>query len=77
MQRIITSWEKRGRKEGIELGRREGQIKVLVYQLKERFGSIPLEFEDKFRSLPPEELMNLSGKLLYVSSLEEFNKHLH
>ena len=85
VQRIITSWEKRGRQEGVELGRqegvelgrREGQIKVLVYQLKERFGSIPLEFEDKFRSLPPEELMSLSGKLLHVSSLAEFTKFLN
>ena len=77
VQRMITSWEERGRKEGIVKGESQGQIKVLLFQLKERFGSVPPEVERKFQGLPSEKLLTLSGKLLEVSSLDEFSKFLH
>ncbi|HQD40498.1 MAG TPA: DUF4351 domain-containing protein [Bacillota bacterium] len=59
---------------GLAQGERQGQVKLLLHQVKARFGSIPPELENKFRSMPSEKLLFLSTKLLHASTLEEFKQ---
>ena len=90
VQQLMTSWERRGYErgmteglsegmaqglsQGLSQGERQGQIKLLLHQVKARFGSIPPELENKFRSMPSEKLLFLSTKLLHASTLEEFKQ---
>lgn len=90
MQQLMTSWERRGYErgmteglsegmaqglsQGLSQGERQGQIKLLLHQVKARFGSIPPELENIFSSMPSDKLLFLSTKLLHASTLEEFKQ---
>ncbi len=39
---MITSWERKGRAEGLREGLREGQLLVVEQVLTRRFGALPL-----------------------------------
>ncbi|MDD3880066.1 MAG: hypothetical protein PHP26_08770 [Syntrophomonas sp.] len=42
MLEITTSWEEKGRVKGIAEGKAEGQVSILLRQLKKKFGYLPV-----------------------------------
>jgi predicted transposase YdaD len=65
-----------GRREGRSAGRKEGEVegmrRLLLEQLRLRFGSLPLPVRRRIKALQSAaELRALAGKVLVASSLEE------
>ncbi len=57
---IVTSWMERG----IEQGRQQGEVALIMRQLNRRFGGVVPEVEARIRSLSTEQLENLGEALL-------------
>jgi predicted transposase YdaD len=88
MMEITTSWERKGRvrgriegrvegrEEGREEGRVEGQADILVRQLNKKFGHIPVEMENRVRTLSVEKLQELAEAIFDIKTLEEVKAFL-
>jgi predicted transposase YdaD len=80
MIEITTSWEQkgrvRGRIEGREEGRVEGQADILVRQLNKKFGHIPVEMENRVRTLSVEKQQELAEAIFDIKTLEEVKAFL-
>ena len=72
---LITSWERKGRAEGLREGRaeglREGQRLVVERMLMRRFGALPLGVRERLATLTADELTALADALLDFTSLAE------
>jgi flagellar biosynthesis/type III secretory pathway protein FliH len=72
---LITSWERKGRAEGLREGRaeglREGQRLVVERMLMRRFGALPLGVRERLATLTEGELTALADALLDFTSLAE------
>jgi len=72
---LITSWERKGRAEGLREGRaeglREGQRLVVERMLTRRFGALPSGVRERLATLTADELTALADALLDFTSLAE------
>jgi hypothetical protein len=72
---LITSWERKGRAEGLREGRaeglREGQRLVVERMLTRRFGALPSGVRERLATLTTDELTALADALLDFTSLAE------
>jgi hypothetical protein len=64
---LITSWERKGRAEGL----REGQRLVVERMLMRRFGALPSGVRERLATLTADELTALADALLDFTSLAE------
>lgn len=55
----------------IERGRREGERAVLLRQLTERFGALPIEVVARIQAAAPSELETMLSRVLTASALED------
>ena len=67
LMEITTSWHEKGRAEG----RIEGQIEIMMWLAKKRFGEVPSDLEREIRSLPEDRLRALRDALLNAANIEE------
>ncbi|ABQ89654.1 hypothetical protein RoseRS_1249 [Roseiflexus sp. RS-1] len=68
---LITSWERKGRAEGLREGLREGQRLVVERMLMRRFGALPSGVRERLATLTADELTALADALLDFTSLAE------
>jgi flagellar biosynthesis/type III secretory pathway protein FliH len=76
---LITSWERKGRAEGLREGLREGRAEglregqrlVVERMLMRRFGALPLGVRERLATLTADELTALADALLDFTSLAE------
>jgi predicted transposase YdaD len=71
---IMTIAEKlklMGEQEGLQKGLQKGQYKILLAQLEDRFGKVPLSVVRQLKNSSSAELMKLSKRVLHISSAEE------
>jgi flagellar biosynthesis/type III secretory pathway protein FliH len=68
---LITSWERKGRAEGLREGLREGQRLVVERMLTRRFGALPRGVRERLATLTTDELTALADALLDFTSLAE------
>ncbi len=61
-----------GRKEGIV----EGQANILLRLLKKKFGNIPVEMEERVKSLSMEKLQELAEAIFELETLEDVQNFL-
>jgi len=76
----MKAWRRRmeaeARREGRDEGQIEGMRELLVAQMKQRFGRVPLKIRAQIKALDSkQELRRLSAKLLSAGSLEEMGFH--
>jgi hypothetical protein len=71
MIELTTSWEKKGKVEGIAEGIAEGQATILLKLLKKKFGNIPDELESQVRKLPSEKLQQLAEAIFDLETIED------
>jgi predicted transposase YdaD len=69
--KVLGREYKRGRAEGIEEGRQQGELTILRRLLEKRFGPIPAWVEERLGGRSAEDLEALSIRLLEAQSLEE------
>ena len=69
---IFTSWMERG----IEQGRQQGEVALIMRQLNRRFGGVVPEVEARIRSLSTEQLENLGEALLDFSNASDLSAWL-
>jgi predicted transposase YdaD len=64
--------EKVGKREGKRAGKMEGLRQILLYQLEQRFGPLPLQVRRKVRNLSSvKKLEELAKRVLVAGSLAE------
>ncbi|MCL6613454.1 MAG: DUF4351 domain-containing protein [Firmicutes bacterium] len=73
MMEITTSWHEKGRAEGLV----EGQIALVLRQVRKRFGQVPAELEQALRSLSREKIEALGEALLDAKNLDELRAMMH
>ncbi|UMZ74743.1 hypothetical protein [Natranaerofaba carboxydovora] len=84
MEKLMTSWERKGReegrKEGIEKGKAEGKAEgelnalktVIINQAKQKFGSIKDSTEEKIKGISQKEkLEEIVVKLINLETEKE------
>jgi predicted transposase YdaD len=64
---IVTSWME----QGIEQGRQQGEVALILRQLKRRLGEVPAELEERIRSLSIAQLEDLGEALLDFSDTSD------
>jgi len=71
----VTTWEQRGiekgREQGLELGRAQGQVELLERQLVRRFGTLSEEARGELARATPEQLQTWGDRVLDAGSLAE------
>jgi predicted transposase YdaD len=60
-----------GHQEGRQAGRQEGEARVVLRQLRSKFGPLDPEVEERVRSADPDRLLEWSERLLNANSLED------
>lgn len=75
VMQIVTSWMRTG----IEQGRREGEVSIVMRLLRRKVGELNPEVEAKVRELPDSQLEALSEALLDFTSINDliywFDRH--
>lgn len=64
LMKYVTSWERRGIQIGIEKGRHEGEIAVILKQLERRLGRVSQASVKRIEKLPLERIEELAVALL-------------
>lgn len=64
-------WERNGLEKGLEKGRREGETKLLVRQLKLKFGGLRPEDQARVEVADSEQLLQWAERILTARSLDE------
>jgi hypothetical protein len=59
------------RRKGIEIGREEGERKIVLRQIAKRFGPVPATAREHIDALPASKLERLALRLLDATSLNE------
>ena len=73
---IITSWEKKGRQEGLLEGRQQTSVKWACILIKQKFGQIPESVHEQLKPLTEAQLLSLGENFSSFSSLEELGAWL-
>jgi hypothetical protein len=80
LMEIVTSWEERGIKKGLERGlaqgRQEEARKLILRQLRRRFGAPAAEVEQALRALTVRRLESLSDALFDFASWADVSRWL-
>jgi hypothetical protein len=76
----MKAWRRRmeaeARREGKDEGRIEGMRDVLLGQMKQRFGRVPMKVRQQIKALDSQvELRRLSKRLLSAATLDEMGFH--
>jgi len=68
-------WERSGRvqglQEGLEQGRREGEVKLLLRQLKLKFGDVRPTDQARIEAADSEQLLQWGDRILTARALDE------
>jgi hypothetical protein len=67
----MTTFAERFREQGIQQGMQQGEARVLVRQLKSKFGKLPEERRRQIESADTQTLLEWSERVLTAQSLEE------
>ncbi|MCW1970919.1 MAG: DUF4351 domain-containing protein [Anaerolineae bacterium] len=77
---IVTSWERRGRQEGLQLGKEQGFYlaqKLMVLRIaKRKFGELNAELIAQIDALPQARLESLIDALIDMTHVEQLNAYL-
>ncbi len=71
MGTVAEAWIEQGRAEGIERGRTEGQVGIVLRLLELRFGVLPDAVRDRVRGASAVELETWAEAVLVAASLDE------
>lgn len=63
MMQLTTSWEEKGRQEGIQQGKQQGMASLITHQIERRFGPLDETVQERIHSLSPEQLEQLGEAL--------------
>ncbi|GAX41169.1 hypothetical protein NIES4075_21380 [Tolypothrix sp. NIES-4075] len=66
---IVTSWME----EGIEQGRKQGELALLNRQLNRRFGSLSPQLQERIDNLPIPQLEELGEALLDFTTIDDLS----
>lgn len=66
----IDEWNRKLREESLELGVQQGEARVLLRQLRLKFGPLNAATEERVRSAAPDLLEKWSDRILTAESLE-------
>ena len=61
----------KGRQEGLQEGLQEGEARVLLRQLRRKFGSVPLRVEDRIASASAEQILEWADRVLEAETLDQ------
>ena len=67
----VVEWTKTWKEQGIEEGRREGEMIVLERQLTRRFGPLPESLQVRLHSATTEQLEHWADQILEAARLED------
>jgi hypothetical protein len=67
----VTHIERRGREEGMQVGEKKGEFKVLQLQLENRFGEIPQHYRKRLEQADSDTLLRWSERILTAQNIEE------
>jgi predicted transposase/invertase (TIGR01784 family) len=67
----IDRWNREIREEGRQKGRQEGEARIVLRQLRLKFGSLESDVEAQVRSADPDRLLEWSERVLTAKSLQE------
>ena len=67
----IDRWNREIREEGRQEGRREGEARVVLRQLRLKFGPLESGIEDRVRSADTDRLLEWGERVLTAESLQE------
>lgn len=67
----VTTFEEFAKREGIQIGRQEGESLVLVSLLESKFGVIPEKYMNRIKQANSDILLTWAKRLLNVQSLSE------
>ncbi len=68
---ILEKGREEGREEGRDEGRQEGEARLLLRQLRLKFGSLEPEIEERVRSADPDRLLVWGERVLTAESLQD------
>jgi predicted transposase YdaD len=76
MIELTTSWEEKGRSKGRIEGKIEGQAEMLLRLLKRRFKDMPVELENKVRTLSEAKMAQLAEAIFDLKTIEDVRAFL-
>ena len=68
---IVTSWMETGIQQGLQRGRQEQTLALIMRQLTRKIGTVEPELQERIRELPLAELEDLAEALLDFSNAED------
>jgi hypothetical protein len=71
MKSFLKKYFDQGRQEGRQEGHQEGEVRVLLRQLRKRFGDLPGWAEERLRQASSGMLETWSERILTASTLDE------
>ena len=69
MEKLTEDLLSKGRVEGMEKGREEGQVILLAKQIEFRFGEMPSNYKKRLNTMTSEELVLLSKRIFQATDL--------
>ncbi len=72
----VTSWEKRGRKEGMKIGQKQGVLDTVTLLLKRKFGKLDADLRARLEKLSMARLKKLAEDLLDFSQPADLERWL-
>ncbi len=72
----ITSWERRGRKEGMKIGEKQGTLDTVIRLLKRKFGKLDANVKAQIEKLSLARLKRLAEALLDFSQPDDLERWL-
>ena len=67
----IDRWNREIREEGRQEGRQEGEARLVLRQLRLKFGPLEPEIEDRVRSADADRLLEWGERVLTAASLQD------
>jgi predicted transposase YdaD len=67
----IDRWNREIREEGRQEGRQEGEARVVLRQLRLKFGPLETEIEERVRSADSDRLLEWGERVLTAESLQD------
>lgn len=70
----IDRWNREIREEGLQKGRQEGEARIVLRQLRFKFGPLESEVENRVRSADADRLLEWGERVLTAKSLQDIFK---
>jgi len=74
LEKIETSWHKKGREEGRQEGHREGRLEIIEEFARKKYGQFSADIKEELQKLSCEQLKGITHALFDGISWEEFAK---